>query len=245
MNIIKIGWNNREYKAIPSYEGYYISNDGEIISTRKGPIHSMNPMSSTTGHQYILTNGNPRKLFVHRAVLMAWDRPPTNGEIARHLNDNPKDNRLDNLAWGTYQDNADDKVRNGRSPYGEKSGAHTLTENDVMKIRHRYSNGERSSKLSKEFGVSCNCIKQVVRGATWRHLPTVPIKVQPSCARITPISKEHKEKFLRGMRMYAASRRKERVIVECACGCGDKLETPDSRGRDRKYIHGHNNKRRC
>ena len=30
-------------------------------------------------------------------------------------------------------------------------------------------------------------------------------------------------------------------MVECACGCGTTFEERDSRGRPRKYVHGHNN----
>ena len=39
-------------------------------------------------------------------------------------------------------------------------------------------------------------------------------------------------------------RTKIRTVVECACGCGEKIETPDSKGRDRRYLHGHNNRGR-
>ena len=28
-------------------------------------------------------------------------------------------------------------------------------------------------------------------------------------------------------------------IVSCACGCGEKIITPDKRGRERRYIKGH------
>ena len=31
-------------------------------------------------------------------------------------------------------------------------------------------------------------------------------------------------------------------IIECACGCGEKFNKYDSRGRERKYIKGHFNK---
>lgn len=38
-------------------------------------------------------------------------------------------------------------------------------------------------------------------------------------------------------------RRKERHTVECACGCKTPLETPDSEGRERKFISGHNGRK--
>lgn len=33
--------------------------------------------------------------------------------------------------------------------------------------------------------------------------------------------------------------RKPRIIISCACGCGCSLETPDSRGRERIFLAGH------
>ena len=36
-------------------------------------------------------------------------------DVVRHLNDDPSDNRLENLRIGTYSENAHDAVRNGRN----------------------------------------------------------------------------------------------------------------------------------
>ncbi len=56
---------------------------------------------------------------IHILVLEAFvgPRPMINGRKAegRHLNDVRTDNRLENLAWGTHQDNVDDRERKGRN----------------------------------------------------------------------------------------------------------------------------------
>ncbi len=36
------------------------------------------------------------------------------------------------------------------------------------------------------------------------------------------------------------ARRKPRATVACACGCGRPIETPDAKGRARKFVTGHN-----
>ena len=41
-------------------------------------------------------------------------------------------------------------------------------------------------------------------------------------------------------KLSLALRRKPRITVKCACGCGASLTTPDSQGRDRTCIKGHN-----
>lgn len=43
---------------------------------------------------------------------MAYIPNPNNYPIVRHLNDNPLDNRLANLAWGTQKDNVKDSIKN-------------------------------------------------------------------------------------------------------------------------------------
>lgn len=42
------------------------------------------------------------------------------------------------------------------------------------------------------------------------------------------------------LRRVAASRRKVRKMVECACGCGALIETPNRYGRDKRFRWGHN-----
>ena len=41
---------------------------------------------------------------------------------------------------------------------------------------------------------------------------------------------------------YQETIKKPRTLVPCACGCGTMIEMHDSKGRPRKYAHGHNAK---
>lgn len=50
----------------------------------------------------------------------------------------------------------------------------------------------------------------------------------------------HKRAFKEGGYRYSQTRRKERTQSVCACGCGEIITTVDSKGRIRKYKHGHN-----
>lgn len=47
-------------------------------------------------------------------------------------------------------------------------------------------------------------------------------------------------RFVEGGNRYAKSRRKSREFIPCACGCGTMIEMHDSKGRLRRYAHGHN-----
>lgn len=50
----------------------------------------------------------------------------------------------------------------------------------------------------------------------------------------------HLGRLVSGRKRQAQSIRKPRIVIDCACGCGSQIETPDAKGRDRKFIQGHN-----
>lgn len=165
-------WNHVEWKAIPGYEKYYASKEGDILSMKKEEPYLMKQQISKDNHHYVYlydSCGNSRKVWVHRAVLSAWVRPPRDGEEGRHLNDNPHENTLRNLSWGTRADNVDDKRKNGGFPIGERSGTHKLTESDVREIRKLY--GKQSLRsIAKIYGVSHTCIRRAALGIKWSYL---------------------------------------------------------------------------
>jgi len=51
-----------------------------------------------------------------------------------------------------------------------------------------------------------------------------------------------KDKQISSLVEAAKKRRIKREIINCACGCGQKLENRDSKGRIRSFIQGHNNR---
>jgi hypothetical protein len=158
-------WNPT--RPIPGYPGYYVTADG----TMQGPRGRMHPMVAASGHRYVLVSRPevPRKLFVHTAVLLAWVGPRPVGMQCRHLDGDPEHNAVENLRWGTAQDNTDDKRRHGRQPRGERTGAARLTEADVRAIRQRLPTSTTRA-LAAEYGVSHTAIRKAANGEKWRHV---------------------------------------------------------------------------
>lgn len=168
MNKTKIEWCDMTWNPVPNYPGYYASKEGLILSMKKRTPKIMKPIKSKDGHLYVFMyiEGVQRKMFVHRAVLMAWKGLPKEGEEGRHLDDNPENNHIHNLEWGTRLENVNDKRINGGIPEGEKSGTHKLTKEDVLKIRELH--GKKSLReLANMFGVSHTCIRRAAKGIKW------------------------------------------------------------------------------
>lgn len=78
--------------------------------------------ATKSGHKYVdLYRERKRtKAAVHRLVLEAFVGPAPHGHEGCHRNDDPADNRVQNLYWGTRSDNLRDAVRNGKHAYSRR-----------------------------------------------------------------------------------------------------------------------------
>lgn len=96
-----------------------IDKNGE---TRVVPGKILECMTEPSGRKTVhMWDGSKyKRKRVHRAVLESFVGPAPEGYICRHLNDNPSDNRLSNLAWGTLSENMDDRTRNGIHHYSKR-----------------------------------------------------------------------------------------------------------------------------
>jgi hypothetical protein len=129
-------------------------------------------MRVPSGHLYVLAAKplRPRKLFVHRAVLLAFvGPPPIPSDEGRHLDGNPAHNHLANLAWGSRLQNVADKQRHGTQPSGERAVTAKLTAAQVREIRSLH--GLLSLRqLAVRYGVSHTAIRRSALGIKWRNV---------------------------------------------------------------------------
>jgi len=157
----------RFWRPVPSHPRYSVDLYGNVRGVR-GRL--MKPMRTDTGHLYILAaSGRPRKLFVHRAVLLTFVGKPARGQEARHRDGNPTNNYVDNLVWGTRLENMADKQTHGTQSRGERHGTAKLSETDVRTIRRRVGK-ESLRDLAAEYGVSHTAIRRAANGMKWRHV---------------------------------------------------------------------------
>lgn len=113
-----------EWRPIYGYEGLYeISDEGEVRQTiDHAPVRQSYSPSRKGGWgafvQVGLKNeqGKRKSERLARLVLMSFTPldPPEHMKLykALHKNDNELDNRLENLYWGTAEDNMRDRKRN-------------------------------------------------------------------------------------------------------------------------------------
>lgn len=113
---------NERWAPIPGTGGQYEASSIGRIRNRAGKVRRANRNSKTGYFQIGLRYGGvDRSLYVHSLVLEAFVGPRPEHAVTRHLNGNPADNRLENLAWGTPSENARDRVRHGRDRMASKT----------------------------------------------------------------------------------------------------------------------------
>lgn len=138
---------------VVGYEGIYeVSDRGDVRSLdridargrkRRGRLRKQNYMPS--GHQTIsLCKDRVQSIWqVHHLVLMAFVGPRPEGAEGCHWNDNPADNRLENLRWDTRSANQLDSVRNGSHHMANRTHCpkgHEYTPENT----YRYPGGNRA-----------------------------------------------------------------------------------------------------
>ena len=151
--------------------GYYVSDMGRIWSGKTQQFLTPKRMDKQ-GHVGVVLNHGEHKAYkyLHRLIAEEFVPNPENLPIVRHLNDDPKDNRVENLAWGTQRDNAFDAIENG--------GAYLLTDEDREKsyeksrtpiIAINLKTGERTrfrgqGEAGSELGIQTPNIWKVLHG---------------------------------------------------------------------------------
>jgi hypothetical protein len=108
--------DHEEWRQIAESPDYDVSDWGRVRSRRRRgePIILMPRPHSHGYHRVNLYHaGVVHDAYVHRLVLEAFAGlcPPRHN--CRHLDGNPANNRPENLAWGTWEEQWEDKVRNG------------------------------------------------------------------------------------------------------------------------------------
>ena len=104
----------------------------------------------------------------------------SNGEIPQGLHvlhrcDNRKCVNPTHLFLGTNIDNVKDRNQKGRTSHksrnvGEKHGLSKLADIQVVEIRKRWKNGEKQSKMEKEFRLKRGSLFPVVHSLNYKHL---------------------------------------------------------------------------
>lgn len=169
----------KKWHTIPGFSRYEISSNGEVRN-QIGKIMKQRLNGTRKNNKYyainLMSDGNAawqeraKLKKVHRLVLAAFVGLPEQGQIACHKNDDKLDNRLENLYWGTYSDNAKDAIKHGRFAFthpgfAENHARAKFSNATILKLKTEYTGarGEQAA-LAKKYGMSISSVNQILNG---------------------------------------------------------------------------------
>ncbi len=154
----------------------WVSNMERIYNLNKNEF--VKPVPDKSGHLHIKVDNVTPMHFqpsVHREFAKAFIPNPRNEPIVRHLDDNPDNNDLRNLAWGTRRENYFDSIINGTG-YEFTEEDHELsneaTRHPIVAINQKtgeqlYFKSQREA--GRQLNVSQGNIAQIIDGSYARH----------------------------------------------------------------------------
>lgn len=183
-----------EWKSLEMFPNYQFSDTGHVKKFGKPARVHLNGGYPTI----ILSNGLIKKrIKVHHVIAELFIGPRPEGLLVRHLDDDRENNCVSNLAYGTYKDNSQDAIRNGKVPIGndhwsrinpekvpkgqnhysitnpeklsrrESHWKSKLTEKEIYEIKNTQDYYGCVSRLAEKFGVNRATISRVRNGKTW------------------------------------------------------------------------------
>lgn len=151
---------------ISDFPGYYVTVDGKVYS-RKNNRHGYLKDYHLLKTKYTKHDGRPyvtlrnpklgirRLAKVHRLVALAYIPNPENKPCVCHKDNNPLNNHVDNLYWGTQAENMS-QMRLDKRDYRKVS---IRSHRRVIRLK---SLGWSSSRIGKRFKVNRTCINRIL-----------------------------------------------------------------------------------
>ena len=191
------------FEEIEQFPGYRVSNYGRLQSKwrvgRPGDTDRFVDWHDVwmgqhkrTGHHYRVCrnrDGKLKSLRVARMELWAFKGlPPTPDHECRHLDGNPTNDFIDNLAWGTAQENSDDKFRHGNAIIGPKNHKTEFDDLDVLWMRFLYDHRRDWVRLSARqiafrIGLSPSHFRSIGQRIDRKYVPEADTIMRHEAAR--------------------------------------------------------------
>ncbi len=134
--------------------GVYVRTDGKVF-------REVSPSGRGPGGKYKCVSINGVRTDIHRLIAKAFIPNPQKHECVLHGDDNPSNNWVHNLRWGSHKDNMDDARKRHRNPIWEKANENFLDRIDFI-LTHIERDGGTMRSAAATLGVTESRVSQIV-----------------------------------------------------------------------------------
>lgn len=169
-----------EYKFLEDYPGYRFGSDGSIWSgwNNHGDLTNnwrrLNGNVGALGYRKITIKHKDRgqiTMNFNVLILEAFVGPKSKRYLqCCHIDHNKLNNNIDNLFWGTHQDNIDGNVESNIHPHGESHGRAIINDEIARKAKILLGNGISCIKVSKLLHIPKHIVWRIKSGKSWGHV---------------------------------------------------------------------------
>ena len=163
------------WRPIPRLPEYLASSEGRVMrlpyeatmpngSVRLYGGEPVSGVKQPDGRCGIVFRGQNYK--VHRLVCEAFSGPPPfDGAVCMHINENPGDNRAENLMWGTQKENL--AAPGFRAYLKRRSTGPKITPEQAHQVKY---GGMSCAETARRFGISASTVSNIRAGRSWAHI---------------------------------------------------------------------------
>lgn len=151
-------------KRHPKYHSFWAVRDGRVVQKEGEKFYFVHLMRRLGKEYLYFTNRETGKATkVSRFILECFEGE--NSELhALHKNGKSRDNRIENLYWGTAKENRMDACLHG-------TAAQKLTASKVLAARMLYRGGRYLQReLAEKYGVKRESMRDAINGKNWGWL---------------------------------------------------------------------------
>lgn len=162
---------DERWKRIWDFPDYWISTAGRVWSTLSDGFVYGCPVGRC-GHIDVELRRRGRKYhrYMHRLVGEAFIPNPRDYPLVRHLDDDPSNNWIWNLEWGTQAHNMQDAIANGRFYYlsdDDREKAMQARRMAIVAVRVKTGETlyfESQQEAARQLGIDQSSINDVIHG---------------------------------------------------------------------------------
>lgn len=157
-----------------------------------------------------------RTLLAHRVAWEAHNAEPIPPDMfVCHTCDNPPCVNPAHLFLGDNRLNVADMVQKRRNCKGVSHPLAKLSEDAVLQIRELGSTGIGIAAIAKMCGIGKSHVSQILNGALWAHLPTMPVDLGPGQRGESSPRAKLTEEQVRSIRRAAANGATQAALARC------------------------------